>query len=78
MVFMQNGAPCYMSPSTLVYLDNKNVCILSDSPVESPDLNIIENMWELVKKNIWTHHPILKDNLWHVVQEEWYAIHMIT
>ena len=53
---------------------NKNVCLLSDWPAQSQDLNIIENMWALLKKNIRKHHLILKDDLWQVVQEEWYAI----
>ena len=38
----------------------------------SISLRICRQYW---KKNIWKHHPILKDYLWQVAQEEWYAIH---
>jgi len=71
MGFMQDRAPCHRSSSALAYLYNKNVCLLSDWLAQSPDFNIIENMWALLKKNIQKHHSILKDDLWQVVQEEW-------
>jgi len=74
MVFMQDGAPCHRSHSTMGYLDKKKVCLLSDWPAQSPDMNIIENMWAELKKKIAKHTPISKNELWDVVQREWYAI----
>ena len=70
MVFMQDGAPWHRSSSILAYLDNKNVCLFSDWPAQSPDLNIIENLWALLKKNIRKHHPILKDD-WYTIPNDY-------
>jgi len=74
MTFMQDGAPCHRSSSTSKFLDNKQVCLLSDWPAQSPDLNIIENMWAELKKRLNKHHPIPKEDLWEVIKKEWYAI----
>jgi len=51
IVFMHDGAPCHRSASTL---DSRNVCLLSDWPAQSPDLNIIENTQ--VKMNTLKQH----------------------
>ena len=42
-VFVLDNAPCHKSGITLEYLDMKGVCLLSDWPAQSPDINIIEN-----------------------------------
>jgi len=74
LVFMQDGAPCHRSCSTMEFLDKENVCLLSDWPAQSPDLNIIENMWAELKKRLGKYHPIPKEDLWAVIEKEWYAI----
>ena len=74
MTFMQDGAPCHRSSSTSEFLDNRKVCLLSDWPAQSPDLNIIENMWAELKNKLSKYHPIQKENLWEVIEKEWYSI----
>jgi len=44
---------------------------LSDWPAQSPDLNIIENLWATLKKNFSSRYPKNKEDLWVILQEEW-------
>lgn len=73
-IFIQDGAPCHRSKSTIDFLENNGVCYMADWPAQSPDLNIIENLWSIVKKNVSKHTPMSKFNLWEIVQSEWYKI----
>lgn len=50
-VFMQDGAPCHTARSIKTFLQQSNIPLLS-WPGNSPDMNPIENVWELVKREI--------------------------
>jgi len=73
-IFMQDGAPCHRSMSTSQYLDSNNICVISDWPPQSPDLNIIEHMWCLVKEKVAKRHPKNAEELWYTIKEEWDGI----
>lgn len=73
-IFMQDNATCHKSISTIQYLDRNNICMLSDWPARSPDLNIIENLWSLLKKNVGQRQSNSPDEFWKIIQEEWYKI----
>ena len=47
-------------------------------PAQSPDLNPIENLWNIVKKFINTVQTKNKDDLWTQIQQAWYAIPVTT
>lgn len=51
VTFMQDGAPCHTAKSVKAFLASKNIPLL-DWPGNSPDMNPIENLWELVKRKV--------------------------
>jgi transposase len=73
-VFMQDGAPCHRSRSTKAFLEEKEICVLDDWPSQSPDLNIIEPLWDVLKTRVYSHNACTLDELWKFCQLEWRAI----
>ena len=73
-IFMQDGAPCHKSKSTVAYLDEMNVCHICDWPAQSPDLNIIENLWAIMKNKLRKRYMNNKEDMWKYIQEEWSSI----
>jgi len=73
-IFMYDGAPCHRSKHTMAYLDRKKVCILSDWPLQSPDLNPIVNPCAILKKNISRCNASNKEELWYAIVDEWHKI----
>ena len=45
-----------------------------DWPSNSPDLNPIENLWSIVKRNVERRMPKNCDELKHFMKEEWHNI----
>ena len=50
-IFMQDGAPCHTARSVKAFLQAKDIPLLP-WPGNSPDMNPIENAWELVKREV--------------------------
>ncbi|GFW66034.1 transposable element Tcb1 transposase [Trichonephila clavipes] len=50
-IFMQDGAPCHTALSIKAFLAEQNILLL-DWPGNSPDMNTIENVWELMKREV--------------------------
>jgi len=73
-VLMHDGAPCHRSFSTQTYLEKNKICCICDWPPQSPDLNVIENMWSVLKNNVSKRFPSSIDELWNFTKEEWYKI----
>ena len=55
------------------FLRKENVRV-SDWPLQSPDLNPIENLWDSVDKRIDRSKATYLDKLWEAIQNAWYSI----
>lgn len=70
---MQYGAPAHTAGSTLKYLGQKHVRILS-SPGNSPDLNPIENVFFYMVRQMPQTLPLNQNDLWARVQLVGHAV----
>ncbi|GFS66665.1 transposable element Tcb2 transposase [Trichonephila clavipes] len=50
-IFMQDEAPCHTARSIKAFLAEQNIPVL-DWPGNRPDMNPIENVWELMKRKV--------------------------
>lgn len=73
-IFQHDGAPSHRSLSTQAFLANKKVCYISDWPPQSPDINVIENMWSELKRRVSSNNVKTLDELWEVCCREWHSI----
>jgi len=60
-VFVQDNAPFYKSRSTLNY-------------PQSPDINIIENRWSILKSKVYRRSPKFADEFLKAIKKEYYSI----
>ena len=60
-LFQQDNAPIHKSGKTRRFFEDQNWTTL-DWPPYSPDLNLIENLWAILKKNVHAD-PVFYENL---------------
>lgn len=73
-VFQQDGASCHKARTTISFIEKEKICYLSDWPAQSPDLNIIENLWSQLKRRVILCKPNTIDELWVCCEREWQSI----
>lgn len=70
-IFMHDSAPCHKARSVTAFLAEKNVTVLP-WPGNSPDMNPIENVWELTKRAIAKEVITTKRQLIECLIKEWH------
>ena len=71
-IFQHDNDPKHTSKVAQKYLRNANIVFL-DWPSQSPDLNPIEHLWNIVKNKLdnLPQRPSSLDNLFEVAKREW-------
>ena len=72
-IFQQDNAPCHASKKTMDYFKQRNVMLLP-WPAQSPDINIIENVWHFMKTLLRRDPPRSKDQLIENLFQIWDSI----
>lgn len=74
-IFVQDNATCHSSKMTKKWLSEQNIKTIVWPP-NSPDLNIIENVWSILKRAVSKRQTEIfdKDSLFRIVEEEFNKI----
>ena len=67
-IFQQDNAPAHNAFGTKVWMAENAVDLLENWPAQSPDLNIIKNIWCILKQRVLKRHPKNIDDLWSPVK----------
>jgi transposase len=70
--FQQDNVRFHTTPDTVTYLHNKGVTLL-EWPPWSPDLNPIENLWNVLKARVYARFPQTMEEMEQFIREEWEA-----
>ncbi|KZO96665.1 hypothetical protein CALVIDRAFT_455802, partial [Calocera viscosa TUFC12733] len=75
IIYQQDGAPPHTSLVARAWLAERDIFTLSWLP-NSCDLNIIEHVWHYLKHKVRPRYPKPKniEDLWEVIEWEWYSI----
>jgi transposase len=71
----QDNVRFHTTPETVTYLHEKGVTLI-EWPPWSPDLNPIENLWNVLKARVDSHFPQTMEELEQSIREEWEATYL--
>ena len=74
ILFLQDGETCHTAECTLKFLKENKIDIISDYPSQLPDLNVIENVWGLIKRNIDLTNASTSKEIFTIVEKGWNAL----
>jgi hypothetical protein len=69
-IFMQDNAPCHSTALIRNWFETQGIETLS-WPSLSPDLNPLEHIWGIMKRQVQGHQFKDKGELWNRLQEIW-------
>ncbi len=72
-IFQQDLAPAHTAKGTKSWFNDHSVTVL-DWPENSPDLNPIENLWDIVKRKMRDTRPNNADELKAAIKATWASI----
>ncbi len=72
-LFQHDNDPKHTSKATVVFLKKNRVKVIQ-WPSMSPDLNPIEHLWGILKRQVENHSPSSIQSLKEVILEEWKKI----
>lgn len=73
VVFQHDGASCHTSHSTVHFLREQRVSVLTPWPAMSPDMNIVEHCWAYLAKQLVGMSFSTADSLWEAIESAWAA-----
>ena len=71
--FQHDGSPVHTAKKVSKWLADSNIQLLGDWPGNSPDLNVIENFWTILKKKVSQKAPTSYEDLKKAVMQVWTA-----
>lgn len=75
-IFQEDGASCHRSVYSKWWKATHGLRVMEHWPANSPDLNPIENIWDVLKRRVAKRKHVVKtrDELIKIIQEEWVKI----
>lgn len=70
-LFMHDGAPCHQAKKIKSWLVSEGINVLGPWPGQSPDLNPIENLWNIVKTKVGNIKPTSLPQLREAILKVW-------
>ena len=72
-IFIHDLAPCHISRSSRTFQECKEIPVL-ECPENLRAMNPIQNIWNIMKKEIGNQMPCKNEELWKPVCETWYSL----